>query len=116
MTATPLQMAAAIGGMAIGGVWNQPHLVREGARLIPARHGELNQENIRKVISGMYGVVNQGLRPDPIAMEWSNYLFANGGEYHDDNWKSTEELVRKLIDSASKGGNYLLNVGRPPRD
>ena len=31
----------------------------------------------------MYGVVNQGLRPDPIAMEWSNYLFANGGEYHD---------------------------------
>ena len=38
---------------------------------------------------GMYGVVNQGLRPDPIAMEWSNYLFANGGEYHDANWKST---------------------------
>ena len=37
---------------------------------------------------GNYGVVNQGLRPDPIAMEWSNYLFANGGEYHD-NWKST---------------------------
>ena len=31
-----------------------------------------------------YGVVNQGLRPDPIAMEWSNYLFANGGEYYDD--------------------------------
>jgi ABC-type glycerol-3-phosphate transport system substrate-binding protein len=22
-------------------------------------------------------------------MEWSNYLFANGGEYHDENWKST---------------------------
>jgi multiple sugar transport system substrate-binding protein len=37
---------------------------------------------------GTYGVVNQGLRPDPIAMEWSNYLFANGGAYHD-NWKST---------------------------
>jgi penicillin-binding protein 2 len=59
-TVTPLQMAAAIGGMAIGGVWNQPHLVREGARLVPARHGELNQDNIRKVISGMYGVVNEG--------------------------------------------------------
>ena len=38
---------------------------------------------------GVYGVVNQGLRPDPIAMEWSNYLFANGGEYHDDNWHPT---------------------------
>ncbi len=59
-TVTPLQMAAAIGGISVGGVWHQPHLVREGARLIPARHGELNQENIRKVISGMYGVVNEG--------------------------------------------------------
>lgn len=38
---------------------------------------------------GMYGVVNQGLRPDPIAMEWSNYLFANGGQYHDANWNPT---------------------------
>jgi len=59
-TVTPLQMAAAIGGMAIGGIWNQPHLVREGARLVPVRHGELNQENIKKVVSGMYGVVNEG--------------------------------------------------------
>jgi multiple sugar transport system substrate-binding protein len=38
---------------------------------------------------GAYGVVNQGLRPDPIAMEWSNYLFANGGDYHDSNWNPT---------------------------
>lgn len=29
----------------------------------------------------------------------------------DDNWKSTERLLRNLIDIASKGGNYLLNVG-----
>jgi alpha-L-fucosidase len=27
------------------------------------------------------------------------------------NWKSVETLVRNLIDIASKGGNYLLNVG-----
>lgn len=27
------------------------------------------------------------------------------------NWKSTETLVRNLVDIASKGGNYLLNVG-----
>jgi len=26
-------------------------------------------------------------------------------------WKSTEVLLRQLIDIASKGGNYLLNVG-----
>ncbi len=27
------------------------------------------------------------------------------------NWKSTEDLVRKLCDIAHKGGNFLLNVG-----
>jgi hypothetical protein len=29
----------------------------------------------------------------------------------DKNWKSTETLIHQLIDSSSKGGNYLLNVG-----
>jgi alpha-L-fucosidase len=30
---------------------------------------------------------------------------------HDHAWKSDEALVRNLIDVASKGGNYLLNIG-----
>jgi len=30
---------------------------------------------------------------------------------NDANWKSTEDLVRKLCDIAHKGGNFLLNVG-----
>jgi alpha-L-fucosidase len=29
----------------------------------------------------------------------------------DDHWKSTRTLIRNLCDIASKGGNYLLNVG-----
>ena len=29
----------------------------------------------------------------------------------DQNWKSPAELVRKLVDTVSKNGNYLLNVG-----
>ena len=29
----------------------------------------------------------------------------------DNDWKSTEELIFWLVDIASKGGNYLLNVG-----
>jgi len=29
----------------------------------------------------------------------------------DHNWKSSETLIRNLVDIASKGGNYLLNVG-----
>ena len=34
-----------------------------------------------------------------------------GYKFYDDQWKTTETLIRNLIDVASKGGNYLLNVG-----
>ena len=34
-----------------------------------------------------------------------------GFKTSDHNWKSPADLVRKLVDVASKGGNYLLNVG-----
>jgi multiple sugar transport system substrate-binding protein len=62
---------------------------------------------------GINGVVNQGLRPDPIAMEWSNYLFANGGEYHDDNWKPTlnTEAGVKAIDQYATNVNKYGPVG-----
>ncbi len=58
-TVTPLQMAEAIGGMSVGGHWYQPHLVKEAAKLIPVRSAQLNPENLRQVINGMYGVVNE---------------------------------------------------------
>ncbi len=59
-TVTPIQMASAIGGLAIGGMWFQPHLIRDAVHLMPARRAEVNLDNIRKVVSGMYGVVNEG--------------------------------------------------------
>lgn len=34
-----------------------------------------------------------------------------GYKSFDNKWKSTETLLHNLIDIASKGGNYLLNVG-----
>jgi alpha-L-fucosidase len=34
-----------------------------------------------------------------------------GYKSYDDNWKPAVTLVRNLVDVASKGGNYLLNVG-----
>ena len=34
-----------------------------------------------------------------------------GYKSFDHNWKSSKTLIRQLIDIASKGGNYLLNVG-----
>jgi alpha-L-fucosidase len=46
--------------------------------------------------------------------DWETCMTMNGtwGYMRDDNnWKSTATLLRNLIDIASKGGNYLLNVG-----
>ena len=46
--------------------------------------------------------------------DWETCMTMNGtwGYKKDDhNWKSTETLIRNLIDIASKNGNYLLNVG-----
>ena len=45
---------------------------------------------------------------------WESCMTMNdtwGFKKNDQNWKSPEVLVRNLIDIASKGGNYLLNVG-----
>jgi alpha-L-fucosidase len=46
--------------------------------------------------------------------DWEACMTMNdtwGYKSYDDNFKSTETLLRNLIDIASKGGNYLLNVG-----
>ena len=46
--------------------------------------------------------------------DWESCMTLNdtwGFKRDDNNWKSTETLLFNLIDIASKGGNYLLNVG-----
>ncbi|HPA20626.1 MAG TPA: alpha-L-fucosidase [Verrucomicrobiae bacterium] len=37
-----------------------------------------------------------------------------GFKSYDENWKSTTDLIQKLCDIVSKGGNFLLNVGPTP--
>ncbi len=46
--------------------------------------------------------------------DWETCMTMNGTwgfKSYDHKWKSVETLVRNLVDIASKGGNYLLNVG-----
>jgi alpha-L-fucosidase len=46
--------------------------------------------------------------------DWETCMTLNntwGFKKDDANWKTTETLIRNLVDIASKGGNYLLNVG-----
>lgn len=46
--------------------------------------------------------------------DWETCMTLNhtwGFRSYDHDWKSPETLIRNLVDIASKGGNYLLNVG-----
>ena len=46
--------------------------------------------------------------------DWETCMTMNntwGYKSYDQDWKSTEVLIHNLVDIASKGGNYLLNVG-----
>jgi alpha-L-fucosidase len=47
-------------------------------------------------------------------VDWESCMTMNnhwGYNKNDQNWKSGTTLIRNLIDCASKGGNYLLNIG-----
>jgi len=47
-------------------------------------------------------------------VDWETCMTMNntwGYKKQDQDWKSAKTLIRNLIDIASKGGNYLLNVG-----
>ena len=57
LTITPIQLAYAIGGVAMDGVWHKPHLVK-GQDTKP-RVVQLDPENVQKVMDGMWGVVNE---------------------------------------------------------
>ena len=65
--------------------------------------------------AGDFGTPEQEIPPTGLAgVDWETCMTMNdtwGFKSYDDNWKSKEDLIRKLVDIASKGGNFLLNVG-----
>jgi penicillin-binding protein 2 len=60
LTVTPLQLARAIGGLAAGGVWHQPHVVKHAFKNEKVVEWKLTSEYVKDVIDGMFGVVNEG--------------------------------------------------------
>ena len=64
--------------------------------------------------SGDFGTPEQEIPATGLGYDWETCMTMNdhwGYNKHDDNWKSTTDLIQKLVDIASKGGNFLLNVG-----
>src|SRR6266851_1771727 len=59
VTTTPLQLARMIGGIAMGGVFKQPHLLKDAANVGEERFS-ISEPTVEKITDAMYGVVNQG--------------------------------------------------------
>lgn len=125
LTVTPLQLAHAIGGIATGGVWMQPHLVKSDAPA-PARKANLQIENVNKVLYSMYAVVNEGgtggsarvpgleiSGKTGTAQRASDELVKSGklgADYHDDAWfvgfaprQAPEIVVAALFENGEHG-------------
>jgi len=65
--------------------------------------------------TGDFGTPEQEIPAQGLpGVDWESCMTMNdtwGFKKNDHNWKSPETLIRNLVDIASKGGNYLLNVG-----
>ena len=58
VTTTPLQLARTIGGIAMGGVFKQPHLLKDAPNVGEQRFS-LSEPTVEKITDAMYGVVNE---------------------------------------------------------
>ncbi len=67
---------------------------------------------------GDFGTPEQEIPATGLAgQDWESCMTMNdtwGFKTSDTNWKSPQTLVRMLIETTSKGGNFLLNVGPTP--
>ncbi|MCE2767651.1 MAG: alpha-L-fucosidase, partial [Fimbriimonadaceae bacterium] len=64
--------------------------------------------------AGDFGTPEQEIPVNGVSTDWESCMTMNGSwGYHalDTNWKSVDTLFYNVVDCASKGGNYLLNVG-----
>jgi alpha-L-fucosidase len=79
--------------------------------------GRMDMEGLTKegAFGGDFGTPEQQIPATGLpGTDWETCMTMNdhwGYNKNDKNFKSAKELVRMLADIASKGGNYLLNVG-----
>jgi penicillin-binding protein 2 len=58
ITTTPVQLARIIGGIASGGVFKQPHMLKD-VKDVPEVRFPMSEHTIEKVTDALYGVVNE---------------------------------------------------------
>jgi len=84
-------------------------------RVGKGRKGMEGMNKTDQEYAGDFGTPEQRIPASGLSgVDWESCMTMNdtwGFKSYDQNWKSVETLVRNVIDTASKGGNYLLNVG-----
>ncbi len=78
--------------------------------IINGRIGSYGQE----LLGDYQNTDDNGMPPGGIEEYWETPQTLNhtwGYSKFDTEWKSPAEVVRRLVDIVSKGGNYLLNIG-----
>jgi alpha-L-fucosidase len=107
------------------GTWTHERAVDLAAYMDKTAPGVIYNNRIDKGRAGMEGTTARGFLGDyhtpeqtipekGLPGDWETCMTMNGNWGYnaaDKNFKSTTDLVQKLCDIASKGGNFLLNVG-----
>lgn len=99
--------------------WDTPReMTKERADLLQPllklQPGIITNNRLGGGYKGDFSTPEQKIPATGLDYDWETCMTMNktwGYKSYDDNWKSTEMLLRNLVDIASKGGNYLLNVG-----
>jgi alpha-L-fucosidase len=99
--------------------WDTPRgMTEEGAQVLQNEVDKypnlITNNRLYKPWPGDFTTPEQHVPPTGLDYDWEVCMTMNtswGYKWFDNNWKSSAELIRMLVDIASKGGNLLLNVG-----
>ncbi len=99
--------------------WDTPRGMTEEAALALKEVADaypmiLQNNRLYRPWPGDFSTPEQHVPPTGLEYDWEVCMTMNtswGYKHYDQNWKSAENLIRMLVDIASKGGNLLLNVG-----
>jgi penicillin-binding protein 2 len=134
VTATPLQLARAIGGIAMGGIFKQPHLLMTTGTPLEQKFS-LSEETTEKVTQAMFGVVNEGGTAAGVRLEGVEFCGKTGSaqvisaeglkragrqrRFSDNAWfvgyaprRNPEIVVAVLVEEGEHGASAAAPVAR----
>jgi alpha-L-fucosidase len=87
-------------------------LLYSGRKLAEVTAGQLDE--LRRIGADYLSYADRQIPEHPQWRDWETCMTLNGSwgyNKNDDHWKSPDVLIGQLVEIASKGGNFLLNVG-----